>query len=470
MVKKEPAAVVFRFDEPVEGNFGAVRVYDSSGERVDEGDAFHPNGEGPKLGVHLKPNLPEGSYTATYRVVSADGHIVSSGYVFSIGKAGRAPTQTVAELIGGGGTGPVTEMAYGIARGLEYRRSPSPSAASSSCWLSGCRPPAGRRGGGRVGEADVRRPACGSSSRSPPRSGLLAAAAQIVLEGAEAAGITGFSALKWSIVSETLGTNFGSVMGWAVVAWVVFAVGVALLLRDRRARLALAIPLAYLVISPALGGHASTQSPVVLNFPVNVVHVGAMAIWLGGLAALLLVLPAATRGAAESRPQPRPRRRDLPLPPDRPGDGRRPPRHRPRPGLRLRPPPRRPRLDRLRPRRPRQVPAGADRDRLRRLQPAPLGPPVAGGSRSGAGRPAAGVLLRRALRAEVAVLWSSSASPRCSPATPPRSRPRAAPLDTTDVGPTQLEMTVDPARVGANQIHLFLFDSKTGAQYTRPRN
>src|ERR1700761_1919630 len=120
VVKTEPGAVIFEFDEPVEGNFGAVRVYDAAGERVDEGDAFHPNGEGPRLGVHLKPGLPDGSYTATYHVVSQDGHIVSSGYVFSIGKAGKAPTQTVGELIGGSGNGKVTEVAYGLARGVEY--------------------------------------------------------------------------------------------------------------------------------------------------------------------------------------------------------------------------------------------------------------------------------------------------------------------------------------------------------------
>src|SRR6201991_3238032 len=120
VVKREPSAVIFEFDEPVEGNFGAVRVYDAAGERVDEGDAFHPDGEGPKLGVHLKPGLPDGSYTATYPGVSADGHIVSSGYVFSIGKAGAAPRETVGELIGGSGNGKVTEVAYGLARGLEY--------------------------------------------------------------------------------------------------------------------------------------------------------------------------------------------------------------------------------------------------------------------------------------------------------------------------------------------------------------
>src|ERR1700756_4545011 len=50
VVKQEPPAVIFRFDEPVEGNFGAVRVYDATGSRVDEGDAFHPNGESPGTG------------------------------------------------------------------------------------------------------------------------------------------------------------------------------------------------------------------------------------------------------------------------------------------------------------------------------------------------------------------------------------------------------------------------------------
>src|SRR6476661_956616 len=120
VVKKEPAAVVFRFDEPVEGNFGAVRVYDADGSRVDEGDAFHPGGEGPRLGVHLEPGLPDGSYTATYRVISADGHIVSSGFVFSIGEPGRTPKETVSELTAGSGSGPVTETAFGLARGLQY--------------------------------------------------------------------------------------------------------------------------------------------------------------------------------------------------------------------------------------------------------------------------------------------------------------------------------------------------------------
>ena len=150
VVKREPAAVIFRFDEPVEGNFGAVRVYDANGSRVDEGDAFHPDGEGPRLGVHLKPGLPDGSYTATYRVVSADGHIVSSGFVFSIGKAGKAPKRD------GGRTDRRLGQRPGDRDRLRHRPrarstrpSPSPSAASPSSCSPGCPRSAPRLGGGR---------------------------------------------------------------------------------------------------------------------------------------------------------------------------------------------------------------------------------------------------------------------------------------------------------------------------------
>ena len=38
-----------------------------------------------------------------------------------------------------------------------------------------------------------------------------------------------------------------------------------------------------------------------------------------------------------------------------------------------------------------------------------------------------------------------------------------------NLGPARLEMTVDPARVGANEIHLYLFDRRTGAQYDRSK-
>ena len=36
--------VVFKFSEPVEGSFGAIRVFDRQGQALDNGDVFHPGG------------------------------------------------------------------------------------------------------------------------------------------------------------------------------------------------------------------------------------------------------------------------------------------------------------------------------------------------------------------------------------------------------------------------------------------
>jgi copper transport protein len=485
VVKKEPAAVIFEFDEPVEGNFGAVRVYDAAGERVDEGDAFHPNGEGPRLGVHLKPGLPDGSYTATYRVVSADGHIVSSGYVFSIGKAGKAPTQTVGELIGGAGNGKVTEVAYGLARGLEYvaiALAVGGVAFLLLCWL----PALGAAVG--VGE-ESRRAAARVFARRlrlvlwiAVGLGLVATAAQIVLEGAEAAGISGFSAITKTIIEETLETRFGTVWGFAFVAWLVVGAMTGLMgsfphelrggssrspsLRSLGTGLML-VPLAYLVLCPALSGHGSSQSPEVLNFPVNVVHVGAMAVWLGGLGALLLVLPSATRSAAN----PADRSRLLAGPLARfstvalvmvalimatgliqayvyvrhLGD---------------------------------LISTGYGRAVLAKFLLLLCVMGVAAFNRRDSvpqlnaiaergespGRP--GVLLRRALRAEVALLAVVIGVTAALASYAPPVSAQAGPFSvTTEVGPTTLEMDVDPARVGANTMHVYFFDAKTGAPF-----
>jgi copper transport protein len=508
VVKAEPSAVIFEFDEPVEGNFGAVRVYDAAGERVDEGDAFHPDGEGPKLGVHLRPGLPDGSYTATYRVVSADGHIVSSGYVFSIGKAGKAPTQTVGELIGGSGNGKVTEVAYGLARGLEYTAIAlvvGGVAFLFFCWL----PALGVAG---VGEESRRAAAAAFAKRLRvvlwvgAGIGLLATAAQIVLEGAEAAGVSGFSAITKTIVEETLETRFGTVWGFAFLAWIAIALLIPFVARslgrpsptsapeagsgspggatDPRANLhavrerggpslrpfaalLIAIPLIYLCLCPALSGHGSSQSPVALNFPVNAIHVAAMATWLGGLAALLLVLPAATRSV--TTPADRGRLLTGPL-------GRFSAlalvmvalimatgliqtyvyvRH----------------LGDL-------LSTGYGRAVLAKflLLLAVIGiaaynrrtviPRLRRVAELGGSPGLPGVLLRRALRGEVALLAVViGVTAALASYAPPVSAQPGPFSTTTAVGPTTLEMDVDPAAVGANQIHIYFFDAKTGAPY-----
>ena len=108
-VRVQPREVIFEFNQDVGGTLGAVRVYDARGSEVDDLDVSHPDGNEHWMGVGLKPHLPDGTYTGTYRVISADTHIVYGGLVFNIGHAGAAPKFTVAGLIAKNRSGEVTD-------------------------------------------------------------------------------------------------------------------------------------------------------------------------------------------------------------------------------------------------------------------------------------------------------------------------------------------------------------------------
>jgi copper transport protein len=57
---------------------------------VDEGDLVRPDGASEAVGVALRGDLADGSYTATFRVVSAESHPVSGGYVFTVSCGSRS--------------------------------------------------------------------------------------------------------------------------------------------------------------------------------------------------------------------------------------------------------------------------------------------------------------------------------------------------------------------------------------------
>jgi copper transport protein len=284
-----PEQVVLRFDEPVEGSFGAVRVFDARGGRVDDARVVHPGGKGALLAVGLKDGLPAGTFTATYRVISADGHPVSGGFVFSIGRAGVPPARTVGELLGRSTTGPVTDAAFGIARGAEYLAMAlllGTLLFLVLVWRAGAREASA--------EADV---AFAARTRTLLIAGLVlglvAGAAGIVLQGATAAGTSFWTALDPGTVREVLGTRFGTVWGLRLADLVLLG---AVLARFGPHRVAgWVVPAGFLAVTPALAGHATTQHPVALLAPLDVMHVVAMSSWIGGLVVLLAAVPAATR-------------------------------------------------------------------------------------------------------------------------------------------------------------------------------
>jgi len=474
-VKVQPREVIFEFNQDVGGTLGAVRVYDAQGNEVDDLDVTHPDGDEHWMGVGLKPGLPDGTYTGTYRVISADTHIVYGGLVFNIGHAGAAPKFTVAGLIGRNRSGRVTTISFGVVRALNYLTLALMVGGLVFLflvWMPGFAAVVGPEP--RWSQAaDAFAARIGRLFAVAVALGVLVSVLGVLLQGAGAAGVSLWVSLKGSIVENTLESRFGEVWGARAIDWILLG---ALLLAARPlgrrrppcAILALlALGALYLAMTPALAGHASIESPTAVFFPSDVLHVLAGSVWVGGIACLLLALPSATR------PLEGPERSRLLLAA----------------------------LARFSP-----IALGAvvtiavtgviqayidvrslhgllhttygalilvkvalllvliglgwvNRERV-----IPMLEHLVGEGRAPGG---VGALARRTMRGELALMVTVFGVTAALISYAPSIDAATGPFSTnTTIGPAELEMTVEPARVGLNTIHLYLIDARDGSQFT----
>lgn len=274
VVKTEPADVVLTYDETVVTASDALQVYDDKLQPVKAGPTTHPNGTGDTIETALPPGLTDGTYTVTWRVTSADTHIVSGSFEFSIGHrtkvTGEPPTVNQDSA---------TLTASGLIRGLGYLGLiAGPGMLVVAIWLW----PAG------LAMRRVRRVVIGG--------GALLAVVTVVgflVQGALASGVPLKHAFHGSALRLGLDGRFGRA-GLERLALLMLLADLTLGLRGREQVQRYAVSAAALALAATwpYAGHASTGSMVPLAYIADLVHVSAMAIWLGGL--LLLVVGALT--------------------------------------------------------------------------------------------------------------------------------------------------------------------------------
>ncbi len=267
VLERSPELVELRFNEPVETAFGSVRVYDSTARRVDSGDVVRPNDK--TVAAPLDERLARGTYTVTWRAISADAHPVSGAFVFHVGAPGTRPEGIASEVLGGGTPRIVTAL-YTAARFLDF---------ALLLLVAGGTAALVAVLGAAAGDVRLRLfrlIACFAGGL------IVVAFAGIVLQGAAAGGFGLRDALRWDVVSAVLDTRFGKV--WLAQAGLAALVAALALLRRREALL----PAIVLVVTPSLAGHASVSGK--LAFVADVAHVAAAAAWTGGLAFLVLAL------------------------------------------------------------------------------------------------------------------------------------------------------------------------------------
>ncbi|MFG2284798.1 copper resistance protein CopC [Streptomyces sp. NPDC048595] len=117
VVDRAPEQVTLTFSEGVAMGDDSIRVLDPQGKRVDRGKLRNLcSGSIVKYGTGLPPGLRDGTYTVAWQAVSADSHPVSGAFTFSVGAPSKSAAALPEQEVGGGLVGAL----YGVARYLAY--------------------------------------------------------------------------------------------------------------------------------------------------------------------------------------------------------------------------------------------------------------------------------------------------------------------------------------------------------------
>lgn len=82
-LESQPEAVVLRFDTKLELPFCRIRIEDTAGQRLDEGQLSFVDDNNDALRLALPPLAP-GTYHVFWSVVSRDGHLSDGDFRFTV--------------------------------------------------------------------------------------------------------------------------------------------------------------------------------------------------------------------------------------------------------------------------------------------------------------------------------------------------------------------------------------------------
>ncbi|MDK0520870.1 copper resistance protein CopC [Streptomyces sp. ML-6] len=288
VVATAPKEVTLTFSEQIALGSDSIRILDPDGKRADTGTAPRDLGSGSlvKYGVRLHAGLPDGTYTVAWQAVSADSHPVSGAFTFSVG----APSETTVVLPADQAGGGVVGVLYGIARYAAYAGFVLLAGGSAfvlACW---------RRGAGA--RPLQRLVAHGWLTLTVSTLVMLLLRSPYTGSGklADAFDLDGLKAVLDTKPGAALVSRLLLLGASALFVAVLF--GAYAKREDEREKKDLTFGLAIggTVIAAGIAGtwalaeHASAGLQPGIAMPVDVLHLLAVAAWLGGLVALLVAL------------------------------------------------------------------------------------------------------------------------------------------------------------------------------------
>jgi len=257
-VETSPAQLRLWFSEPVEPTLSRLSLENASGESL----RLTPTGDPRDIRALLAsvPPLAAGDYRVRWHIVSADGHPVGGDFVFTVLRGAAAPAQFrdagAVTVVAAGAVGP-------LVRGLAF------TALLALAGVLVLRVSIVPQGSARIDRL--------ASVLAVVTPALLAVDFWLWLRGAAA------GAPMSDVLPAALGTWAGRLnvvrLGTSLLA--LWAVGLA-----RRPGLGAALAVVAVLASGAMG-HPAAATPLAA-IPATMIHLVAVALWLGGLLCLLI--------------------------------------------------------------------------------------------------------------------------------------------------------------------------------------
>ena len=254
-----PLQIVLDFDESVESSLGYIKLFSSSGKRV-QLPAVKADASDASIVRVVPPTLEQDSYVAVYRVISADGHPVEGAITFRVGAGAVSNLASVIETaLQDSETSNAVKVAMALMRFISY--------IAISIVLAGIFFLLG-------GDA--------------PRKGLNRA---VVLAGS----VLGLSTALLYLLHgmNASGGTWGQIANVRVVSFLLVSV-VA-----RWGKFVAVFAFATLPFTYAFAGHAAVDSPAALTIALLALHVAAVGVWCGGLILLIFVKDIRTTSIVE---------------------------------------------------------------------------------------------------------------------------------------------------------------------------
>lgn len=272
VLAESPTEIVLYFDESIEPVFASVRILDSTGGEILNGDPHRDSADHSIIRTSL-PALGDGTYVVVWRVTAADGHPVQGAFPFYVGTQQNNVTELVTTYLHSYHADPSRSRVSTLLRWVVFV---GVIVLIGSLILTGIlmRPP----------DLD-------------PRSvivvwgawlfAFIGSAESLIVYGPIA---TCSSLLNLSLLPDTLRTAFGqaTVIRMALLGATAVLVYLRRRLSHRLWRVMTMLLSVGILATLSLSGHPVVRHPAAFSVAVDMVHLLAVSMWIGGIAVLAL--------------------------------------------------------------------------------------------------------------------------------------------------------------------------------------